>query len=53
MVLDTLAQDIDERPGGLQPVDAALVERMQRLVAGIEVDLDQRLPPETDGAGTH
>lgn len=32
-VLDALAQDIDEHPEILRPVDAALVERMQRLVA--------------------
>lgn len=51
MILDTLAQDIDEHPGGLQLVDAALVERLQRLVAGVEIDLDQRLPPELGDAG--
>ena len=51
MVLDTLAQDIDECPEALPSVDIALVERMQRLVAGVEVDLDQRLLPELGDAG--
>ncbi len=47
-VLHTLAQDIDEHPEVLQPVDAAFVERLQTLVAGVEVDLEQPLPPEPD-----
>ncbi|MDZ7890037.1 MAG: type II toxin-antitoxin system PrlF family antitoxin [Pseudomonas sp.] len=51
MILDTLAQDIDEHPRCLQLVDAALVERLQRLVAGVEIDLDQQLPPELGDAG--
>lgn len=47
-VLHALAQDIDEHPEVLQPVDAAFVERLQTLVAGVEVDLEQPLPPEPD-----
>ncbi len=30
-MLDALAQDIDERPEALQPVDAALVDRIKSL----------------------
>lgn len=33
------------------PVDAGLVDRIRLLTAGIEVDLDQPLPPELDDAG--
>ena len=47
-VLHALAQDIDEHPEVLQPVDAAFVERLQTLVACVEVDLEQPLPPEPD-----
>ncbi len=50
-MLDALAQDIDERPEVLQPIDARLVEHVRSLVAGVEVDLDQPLPPECSDAG--
>jgi hypothetical protein len=30
------------------PVDAALIEQLQTLVAGVEVDLDQLLSPDPD-----
>ena len=33
------------------PIDAGLVDRIRLLTAGIEVDLDQPLPPELDDAG--
>lgn len=33
------------------PVDSGLVDRIRLLTAGIEVDLDQPLPPELDDAG--
>lgn len=51
-VLDAIAQDIDASPAVLQPVDAALVERVRVLVADIEVDCGQPLPPEIDDIGT-
>ncbi len=50
-VLNALAQDIDERPEVLLPVDATLVKRMRHLVADVEVDLEQALPPEFGDAG--
>lgn len=50
-LLRALAQDIDEHPEVLQPVDAAFIERMRRLVAGVVVDLGQPLAPELDDAG--
>ena len=43
-VLDAISQDIDVSPAVLQPVDAALVERVRALVADIEVDCGQPLP---------
>lgn len=33
------------------PVDADLVDRLRSLTAGVEVVLDQPLPPELDDAG--
>ena len=50
-VSDALTQEIDKHPELLRALDAALVERMRRLVAGVEVDLDQRLPHELGDAG--
>jgi hypothetical protein len=35
----------------LRPIDAALVERVRRLVASVEVDFDQPLPHELGDAG--
>lgn len=52
-MLDAPAQDIDEQPEILRPVDTELVDRLRSHIAGIEVDLDQPLPPEMDGAGRH
>ncbi|MDN5752580.1 MAG: type II toxin-antitoxin system PrlF family antitoxin [Nitrosospira sp.] len=37
-MLDALAQDIDERPEVLRPIDAGLVEYVRSLVAGVDVD---------------
>lgn len=34
-----------------EPVDAALVDRRRSLAEGVEIDLDQPLPPELDDAG--
>lgn len=50
-MLDALADDIDHRPDIIRPVEAELVEQIRSLVAGIEVDLDQPLPPEFADAG--
>ncbi len=33
------------------PVDADLVDRLRLLTAGVEVDLDQPLPPELEDPG--
>ena len=33
------------------PVDGALVDRIRSIVAGVEVDLDEPLPPELGDAG--
>jgi antitoxin PrlF len=41
--LDLLERDIAEHPERLQPVTRELAERMRRLSAGIEVDLDEKI----------
>ena len=41
--LSFLARDMASHPERLQAVDAGLVERLQSLVGGIEVDLDAAL----------
>ena len=41
--LGFLARDMASHPERLQAVDAGLVERLQSLVGGIEVDLDAAL----------
>ncbi|MCC5874012.1 MAG: type II toxin-antitoxin system PrlF family antitoxin [Gammaproteobacteria bacterium] len=41
--LDFLAHDITCHPERLQSLDAGLVHRLQSLVGGIEVDLDEAL----------
>jgi antitoxin PrlF len=46
--LDLLSKDIQERPEALQDVDIDLIERLQDLVKGVEVDLDAPLTPEDD-----
>ncbi|MBK6974570.1 MAG: transcriptional regulator [Sterolibacteriaceae bacterium] len=50
-MLDALADDIGRHPEILRPVPAELVYRIRSLVGGVEVDLDQQLPPETNDAG--
>jgi prlF antitoxin for toxin YhaV_toxin len=50
-MFDALANDIDHHPEILRPVPADLVYRFRSLVGDVEVDLDQPLSPETDGAG--
>ena len=42
--LALLEQDIANHPERLQPIGADLVQRLQDLVGGIEVDLDEALP---------
>lgn len=39
---------LGDGPYRLQPITAALVERMRALTKGIEVDLDARLDPADD-----
>ncbi|WP_200249818.1 hypothetical protein [Thiococcus pfennigii] len=50
-MLDALADDIDHCPDIPRSVPADLAERIRRLTAGVEVDLDQPLPPELADAG--
>lgn len=38
--LSFLSRDIARHPGNLQAIDTGLVQRLQNLTAGIEVDLD-------------
>ncbi len=49
--LDALADDAVRRSHVLRAVPADLVDRIQRLAAGVEVDLDPPLAPELDDAG--
>jgi len=46
--LDFLVQDMAKHPEKLRPIDNALFERMQILVAQTEVDLDAKLFPEDE-----
>lgn len=46
--LGFLARDIAEHPERLQPVDAALVERVQALVDRVEFDLEAPLSAEDE-----
>lgn len=48
-VLVSLAQAYDAL---CAPVDADLVDRLRSLTEGVEVDLDQPLPPELNDVGT-
>ena len=41
--LGFLARDIASHPERLQAVDAGLLQRLQSLIGGIEVDLDSAL----------
>jgi antitoxin PrlF len=44
--LALLEKDIANHPERLQPIGAELVERLQGLVGGIEVDLEAALPDD-------
>lgn len=46
--LEFLAKDLAERPELLLPLRADFVERVQALVAGVEVDLDAKLLEEDE-----
>lgn len=46
--LGFLAQDIASHPERLQFMDAALVQRLQSLVGGVEVDLDAVLSTDDE-----
>lgn len=48
--LALLEQDIAGHPERLQPIGAELVQRLQDLVGGIEVDLDEALPDDDEPA---
>ncbi len=43
-----LAQDIEKNPQHLQALSASLVSRVQSLVSGVDVDLDEPLLEEAD-----
>jgi antitoxin PrlF len=46
--LGFLAQDITEHPERLRSVDSGLVQRIQSLVGGVEVDLDTALSADDE-----
>ncbi|MDS4027264.1 MAG: type II toxin-antitoxin system PrlF family antitoxin [Candidatus Contendobacter sp.] len=46
--LDFLARDIARHPERLQAVDAGLVQRLQALVGGVEVNLDAPLSADDE-----
>ena len=46
--LSFLAQDIDRHPERLQAMDAGLVQRIQKLVGSVEVDLDAELSADDE-----
>ena len=46
--LGFLARDIAEHPERLQAIDAGLVQRLQAMTAGVEIDLDAALPAEDE-----
>jgi len=46
--LGFLTRDITRHPERLKSVDAALVHRLQSLVAGVEVDFDQALSADDE-----
>ena len=46
--LGFLARDIASHPDRLQAVDAGLVQRLQSLVSGVEVDLDAALSADDE-----
>jgi len=46
--LDLIARDIAGRPEGLQPIDTALVQRIDSLVGVVAVDLEAPLSPDDE-----
>ena len=44
--LDLLEADIRDRPERIRPIDGALLDRMQALTEGVEVDMDAPPSPE-------
>ena len=48
--LALLERDIASHPERLQPIGAELVQRLQDLVGGLEVDLDEALPDDDEPA---
>lgn len=46
--IEFLAHDITRHPERLQSVDAGLVQRLQLLVGGVEVDLDAALSADDE-----
>ena len=46
--LDFLTRDLANHPERLRAVDAGLVQRLQSLVSGVEVDLDAALPADDE-----
>lgn len=46
--LDFLARDLANHPERLRAVDAGLVQRLQSLVSGVEVDLDAALSADDE-----
>lgn len=46
--LTFLARDIASHPERLGAIDAALVQRINSLVEGVEVDLDEALSPDDE-----
>jgi antitoxin PrlF len=46
--LDFLATDMEANPSNLKVIDSSLRERVSKLVAGVEVDLDLPLTEEDE-----
>ena len=46
--LDFLAQDMEQNPHHIQPVTTKTLERVQSLVAEVEIDLDASLSDEDE-----
>lgn len=46
--LDFLARDLGSHPERLQSIDSGLVQRIQSLVGGVEVDLHAPLPADDE-----
>lgn len=44
--LNFLARDIGAHPGNVRAIDTGLLERLQPLIAGVDVNLDAPLAPD-------